>query len=402
MYLLGSLIFLPVCIWLALSPNYASFAVARVFLGLTLAFSQTVPPATVADIFVPAVRGQKMAMYAVAVVTAPAIAPFFCGLIIHKASWRVLFWFCLGLGGLQFIMFFFLVPETLWVEDTPGTGEERIEEEKDRHAASTETKDTIAHLEAHPHIHGAMGHGSTGHVGAEWMPWHRPAEYLLLCVSPVAMLRYIVIIVPSFYYGLLFAWMVGITVVTPQTLGAPPFNFRVIPLGCAFLAYGIGGVLGLWSGGLVGDKTVAYFARRNGRREPEDRLWALLPILPLKFLGLLIMGLDLKFHWHWIGLLVGGGIYFFCLSAATGVLQTYVLETYLPKSMDTMAVFNFWRMMWGFAVAFFAYNWGLKSGFLEEYITQGALAAGLGFILCAALIWKGRAIRQWQGMPMFE
>ena len=61
----------------------------------------------------------------------------------------------------------------------------------------------------------------------------------------------------------------------PQKFDEAPWNFKLVPLGAAFLAFGIGGVLGKWSGGIVGDKTVSYFERRKGQRQPEDRLYAL-------------------------------------------------------------------------------------------------------------------------------
>jgi hypothetical protein len=67
--------------------------------------------------------------------------------------------------------------------------------------------------------------------------------------------------------------------------------------------------------------------------------------------------------------------------------------------MDTQAVFVFWKAMWGFAVAFFVYDWGLESDFLTEYIIQGILASCLGALICGAFIWKGYQIRKWQGMP---
>lgn len=67
-----------------------------------------------------------------------------------------------------------------------------------------------------------------------------------------------------------------------------------------------------------------------------------------------------------------------------------------------MAVFNFWRMLFGFIVPFFVYDWGVKHGWLECYITQGALSAVLGTLLCAFLLWKGRAIRAKQNMPIWE
>ncbi|BEJ12983.1 hypothetical protein CspHIS471_0301570 [Cutaneotrichosporon sp. HIS471] len=379
-YLLGSLLFLPCAIWQALSKDYVTFAISRVFAGLSIAFSQTVPPSTIADIFPPAVIGQKMSMYVVAIITAPAVAPFFCGLIV-RSSWRNLFWFVLGLGGLQLILFFFFVPETQWVEDsTPPTS---VSENKDIEYRETSTS-------------------SGGHVGVALYPWKQPKEFMRICLGPISMLKYFVITVPSFYYGFAFSWIVGITVVTPQTLIAPPYNFAIVPLGCAFLAYGIGGLLGFWFGGLLGDKTVAYVARRQGTRQPEQRLWAALPVMPFMFVAMLIIGFSLQKELHWIGLLVGGGLYFFTISVITGLIQTYVLECNLPQGMDSMAVFNFFRMLWGFVCPFFVWNWGIKHGWLACYITQGALTAGLGVIVCSFLLWKGRAIRAAQNMPLWD
>lgn len=44
----------------------------------------------------------------------------------------------------------------------------------------------------------------------------------------------------------------------PQKFEKAPYSFATIPLGTAFLAYGLGGILGKWSGGLVGDKTCSW------------------------------------------------------------------------------------------------------------------------------------------------
>ncbi|KLT40406.1 MFS general substrate transporter [Cutaneotrichosporon oleaginosum] len=382
-YLIGSVLSLPCCVWLALSNSFPVFAVGRTVMGLIGSFSQTVPPATVADIFRPEIRGHKMSTYGVAVVISPCVAPVFSGLIVDKHSWRNLFWFCLALCGLQLILYFFIVPETLWVE-----AESKVEEiELD--------KGVYAQTEV------ATPYGA-GRTGVAWYPWARPREYLGLLWSPIAMLRFAAITLPSFYYGSLFAWSVGLTVVMPQTFENPPYSFGTVPLGCAFLAFGVGGVLGKWSGGLAGDKAVAYVERRRGSRQPEHRLWALLPVLPLMLVALLLVGLSIDHAWHWAVLLVFGGLYFFTLSAATGVFQTYVLESYLEKSMDTQAVFQFWKMMWGFAVSFFAMQWGQASGFTNAYAVQGALACGVGLVLTVMLLWKGEAIRMAQRMPVFE
>ena len=94
-------------------------------------------------------------------------------------------------------------------------------------------------------------------------------------------MRYLSITIPSFYYGSVFAWSVGITIVMPQKFAAPPYSFAEVPLGAAFLAFGIGGVLGKWSGGIVGDKVVSHFETKKGYRQPEHRLYALVRVIIL-------------------------------------------------------------------------------------------------------------------------
>jgi len=180
-----------------------------------------------------------------------------------------------------------------------------------------------------------------------------------------------------------------------------PYNFSSIAIGSSYLAFGIGSILGKSTGGIVGDKVMMYMQRRHGgRREPEYRLWALLPLLPLMFIGIFIVGITLQNETHWIAPLIGGALFYVGLVTATGILQTYVLETYIEKSMDTQANFIFWKCMWGFAIPFFAHQWGVATSWLSSYAIQGALAAGMGAIICVGLIWKGYELRRAQGMPV--
>lgn len=380
---------------MALSRNYNSFVLARLFAGLTSSFSQTVPPSTIADMFRKEVRGDRMSVFGLFVVIAPAISPFFGGLLVQNHPWQYIYWLTLAFAGLQFILFFFIVPETLWIEhesDQDGkTGAELSRQRTEDIARGKDTDDEYD-LDSAP---------KGGRRGAAWMPWHRPSEYMRLTTSPILMSRFLPITIVSFYYGTLFAWSVGITIVMPQVLFPPPYSFSNIAVGASYLAYGVGSVLGKSLGGVVGDKVMMYFARRNGgRREPEYRLYALIPLLPIMFAGEFIVGITIQKQLHWIAPLIGGAIFYVGFVTATGILQTYVLECYITKSMDTQAIFVFWKMLWGFAVPFFAYQWAIATSFTAAYAIQGALAAVMGGIVCVGLIWKGYEIRKWQGMPV--
>lgn len=81
----------------------------------------------------------------------------------------------------------------------------------------------------------------------------------------------------------------------PQKFEGPPYNFATIPLGTAFLAFGLGGILGKWSGGLVGDKTCSYLERKYGHRQPEHRLWALVNLSSILLGGYMLTTTVLRF-----------------------------------------------------------------------------------------------------------
>lgn len=77
---------------------------------------------------------------------------------------------------------YFVVPETLWIEDPAGTPAEQSEQEK-MDAAAKGKSDPSEHLE----IAQAPPRVIAGHVGHDWMPWTRPGEYLKICLSPITM-----------------------------------------------------------------------------------------------------------------------------------------------------------------------------------------------------------------------
>lgn len=188
-YLLGSALFIPCVLWMALSKDYAVFCAARFFAGFFSAFSQTVPPASIADIYPPERRGDKMSLYGVACILSPAISPVIGGLVIeYQHKWQIIYWIVLGFAGLQLVMFIFLVPETLWVEDPVA----------ENHVPQTiQLEDGKRTLNGQP-IRGKSNpltsvmrtdrHGPpAGKRGSSWMPWQRPADFGALAWSPIAM-----------------------------------------------------------------------------------------------------------------------------------------------------------------------------------------------------------------------
>lgn len=179
-YIIGSLLPIPICVWLAESNSFGVFSAARFVMGLFSGWSQTIPPSTIADMYLPQERGRRISLYAIAVVISPAVAPVFCGLIVDKHSWRILFWFILALSGLQLAIVFFLIPETLWNWHEQ-TATPQIEQDAE-HKLSHEGKEAPTHLDTNSAVS-----VRTGRVGAAWMPWQRPGEFARVFISPILM-----------------------------------------------------------------------------------------------------------------------------------------------------------------------------------------------------------------------
>lgn len=95
-------------------------------------------------------------------------------------------------------------------------------------------------------------------------------------------------------------------------------------------------------------------------------------------------------------IIVGIGGLYVGLNATTSIIQTYIVETYLPKAAHAIASFNLIKCAFAFAVPFFVPDWAIGD-FTNAYAIQASLGLGLGLALCFGLIALGKKIRRWQG-----
>jgi hypothetical protein len=63
-------------------------------------------------------------------------------------------------------------------------------------------------------------HPAGARVGVRWWPWARPREYLALAARPVLLSHLVALTAPAVYYGLVFGFAVGVTIVMPRLLEA--------------------------------------------------------------------------------------------------------------------------------------------------------------------------------------
>ncbi len=143
----------------------------------------------------------------------------------------------------------------------------------------------------------------------------------------------------------------------PQVFPRPPWHFTNVQVGLAFLAAAVGALIGKFAGGYVSDWTVNFFVRRNsngsldGKRVPECTVSGRYSARgsahhrPAALRHRLRQGDGLAVE------VIGGiGVYYVANSAAGGILQTYIIESYITKAVHGIALFNFVKCCLAFSV----------------------------------------------------
>ena len=91
-YLVGIILFIVTAVWCAVSPNYSSLVVARVFMGLAVSPVECLPSATIAEIFYLHERAYRLGIYTLLLLSGKNLIPLVSAAIIQGLSWRWVFW----------------------------------------------------------------------------------------------------------------------------------------------------------------------------------------------------------------------------------------------------------------------------------------------------------------------
>ncbi|KEQ66664.1 MFS general substrate transporter [Aureobasidium melanogenum CBS 110374] len=113
-YLVASVIFVLSAVWCALSPNYASLVLARIFMGFAVSPVECLPSATIAEIFFLHERAYRLGIYTLLLLGGKNLIPLVSAAIIQSLGWRWVFWIVAIVVSFGAILLFLFVPETFW------------------------------------------------------------------------------------------------------------------------------------------------------------------------------------------------------------------------------------------------------------------------------------------------
>jgi len=150
------------------------------------------------------------------------------------------------------------------------------------------------------------------------------------------MLRYPSILLPTVFYSVASGYGNMIFVVSSSIIFHRLYKFHTWQIGLLLgVPLTLGSFIGEAGAGGFSDWVIRYKAtRRDGKRKPEDRLYAMLPGVILLPLGLVIEAYSIHNKTHWSGPGLGIGVAAAGLQIVTTVTYAYTADvsTYFPSS----------------------------------------------------------------------
>ncbi|KAL7270031.1 hypothetical protein RUND412_007273 [Rhizina undulata] len=113
-YLFGVVLFLASSIWAASAKSYGSLLAARIIMGIGVSPCESLPSATIAEIFFLHERAYRVGIYTLLLLGGKNLVPLVSAVIIQALGWRWVFWVVAIVVGFNLGLLFFFVPETFW------------------------------------------------------------------------------------------------------------------------------------------------------------------------------------------------------------------------------------------------------------------------------------------------
>ncbi|KAF2773952.1 MFS general substrate transporter [Teratosphaeria nubilosa] len=113
-YLGAAICFVLSSVWCALSPNFTSLILARIFMGLSVSSVECLPSASIAEIYFLHEKAYRLGIYTMLLLGGKNLIPLVSAAIIQSLGWRWTFWVVAIVVGFCWFLLFFFVPETFW------------------------------------------------------------------------------------------------------------------------------------------------------------------------------------------------------------------------------------------------------------------------------------------------
>ncbi|KAE8160823.1 hypothetical protein BDV40DRAFT_289784 [Aspergillus tamarii] len=435
-YLLGATLFVISGVWCALSPNYPSLVIARVFQGIAVSPVECLPSATIAEIY-----------------------------FLHERAYRVGIYTLLLLGGKNLIP---LADTESALPKKSKKGHVGFVENPDAESQSPDEKETAAdhdHVLITPdapgedHVHfahnsdpekadgflqppapaapgperpsdlGVSRHAALSPARSDsldpgapmngtmhYTNWlrERPQmpylhylrvwngrishdNWLRVAARPFILFAYPAVLWSAVVYALSVGWLIVLSESVAKIYETrDSYNFTALQVGLVYISPFIGGLLGTAVAGKVSDVIVRYMTRRNGGiYEPEFRLVMAIPIAISTTIGLMGFGWSAEERDAWIVPTVFFGVVSFgcCLGSTTSI--TFCVDSYRQYAGEALVTLNWSKNVFhGLIFSLFIVDWLNAQGSQTVFLALGGIQLGCLLFTIPMYIY-GKRLRMW-------
>lgn len=376
-YVVSFVWFLAFSIGCALAPSISALIVLRLLAGAGASAVQSVGAATVSDLYIQQERGTALGLFYLGPLVGPFISPILGGAVAQAWGWRATMWVMVIFCALNVISVFFLLPETLRIEDSMAQVKERLKEQMDVPPAELERIAT--NLSQHsslrrdvlndetvvdpvmPSLLRLTTNGSsyskkvldyemsraasvTTHELQSWS--HLLYEYLVRPTHAVLLLGYPPVTLTVAYSAITFMGVYFLNITISNEYSSAPYNFSTIIVGLMYIPNSFTYILASVFGGRWNDWLIRrYASRHNGEMVPESRISWNLVLAVVLFPSLLIFGWCLDKGEHWVTPLIGSAIFGFACMLVIGITITYLIDILPGKGATGVALNNLVRQI---------------------------------------------------------
>lgn len=410
-YLITSLLAVPLMVWTAYSTSGPEWLAHRVLLGIVVSPIESLCEITVLDLFFAHNRGAYMGLYVFILFGSNFLAPLMAGWFNDAFGWRWTMHFGAIVCAATFAIIFFFMEETMYFRDN-AVEDESIEQqpmsaslsedgklEKSTRNSITPSPTTSLHATPKPKI-------NTG--WQRFKPFKsvpgRPSnmDMIKMAYRPVLMIfQFPTVAWCGFLYGINLAWYNVLNGTASPVLSGAPYNWSAALVGCVYTGPILGAAIAsLWSGNAA-DWIALHLARRNnGVREPEYRLWVLLISGIMSAAGLITWGVGAYHDVHWIGLVFGLGMLTFGCVTGGSIAVSYNADCFKKIAGETTVSIMLIRNTIGFAISYAITPWWTNQGLQNCFITAGMVSLACTFTFLIMIVY-GKSFRR-RSIPAYR
>jgi MFS family permease len=409
-YLITTLLTVPLMVWTAYSSSSPEWFAHRVLLGIVVSPIESLCEVTVLDLYFAHNRGTYMGLYVFILFGSNFLAPLVAGWFNDAYGWRWTMHFGALVCAVAFVVIFFFMEETVYFRDNADEGQ-CIEQPRSDELAKEENYEkytrSSAALSPPASVHAAykpnMNTGWSKYTLFKTLPG-RPSnvDMLRMAYRPVIMVfRFPTVAWSGFLYGINLAWYNVLNGTASPVLSGAPYEWSSALIGCVYTGPIIGAAIAsLWSGNAA-DWIALRLARRNkGIREPEHRLWVLLVSGIMSAAGLITWGVGAYHDAHWVGLVFGLGMLTFGCVTGGSIAVSYNADCFKELAGETTVSVMLVRNTIGFGFSYAITPWWTTQGLQNCFITAGMVSLAFTFTFFFMVVF-GKRLRRWS-IPAYK